>query len=96
MHVVTVTFLISAKRKHEFREAVLQQATNSLANEKGCHHFEVSQDSSSDNRFFLYELYDDKAAFELHLQSDHYQEFDGKTKDWVISKKAQGWTRLES
>ena len=95
MHVVTVTFVTREEYKDEFRHAVMQQADKSLTRESGCHCFEVSRESSSSNRFFLYELYENKAAFDLHLQSDHYHDFDARAKDWMVSKEAQARARLE-
>ncbi|MEL6748477.1 MAG: antibiotic biosynthesis monooxygenase [Pseudomonadota bacterium] len=34
----------------------------------------------------LYELYDDRAAFEAHLASAHYAAFDAATKDLIAAK----------
>lgn len=95
MHVVTVLFETTDEQANAFCEAVQQQAQNSLNREEQCRRFDVSRDPASPNRFFLYEFYDDKDAFELHLASDHYKDFDAKTKDWITIKQPQGWTLLE-
>ncbi len=94
MHVVTVLFETTLEDAESFREAVLLQARNSLTKEVGCQRFDVCRDPEQANRFFLYEIYDDKAAFDLHLGSDHYRDFDTRTRDWVTLKQPQGWTLL--
>ena len=35
---------------------------------------------------FLYEIYRDRAAFDLHLASDHFRQFDQRSRDLVVSK----------
>jgi len=37
----------------------------------------------------------DRAAFEAHLETGHFLEFDRRVKDWLISKKAEFWERFE-
>ena len=95
MYVITVKFETTEESKDAFRKAVLQQARNSLTKESGCRRFDVCRDPENDTRFFLYEIYDDKAAFERHLQTAHYDDFDAKIKEWVILKNPQGWELIE-
>ena len=38
------------------------------------------------NKVFLYEIYQDKDAFDYHLKSDHYLSFDKDVKNWVTKK----------
>jgi (4S)-4-hydroxy-5-phosphonooxypentane-2,3-dione isomerase len=42
---------------------------------------------------FLYELYDDKAAFDAHLKTPHFLSFDARVRDWVERKAVGTWTR---
>jgi autoinducer 2-degrading protein len=96
MHVVTVLFETTEKDAESFRKIVLQQAHNSLTFEDGCHRFDVCQDKDHANRFFLYEVYEDKGSFDLHLDSAHYQDFSAKTKNWITLKKPLGWALLHA
>ena len=96
MHVVTVLFETHAEFAGEFKSAVLAQAENSLSRELGCSRFDVCQDPENPTRFFLYEFYQDRDAFQLHLQTDHYRDFDAKTADWVSLKQPQGWDLLDA
>lgn len=83
---VVVDFEIHSDRVDEFRTAMLQQAKNSLELEKGCQQFDVFTDAQLPTTFVLYELYDDEAAFELHLESDHFASFAAHVEPMVINR----------
>ncbi|WP_422367107.1 putative quinol monooxygenase [Pelagibius sp.] len=91
MYVVTVVFEISAGSEEAFRNAVQRQAENSLALEEACRRFDVCFDPKRPDRVFLYEIYDDRAAFDAHLASDHFAAFDSKVADMVASKTVETW-----
>jgi (4S)-4-hydroxy-5-phosphonooxypentane-2,3-dione isomerase len=86
MFVVTVEFVIKAKFVNQFQKVILKQAHNSLISESACHRFDVFRDLQHGNVFFLYEIYTDEAAFEKHLSSQHFKEFDATIKEWVERK----------
>ena len=86
MFVITVDFEIKSEFVNEFRNRVLQQAKDSLNNEEKCLIFDVSFDEKNTNKVFLYEIYQDKNAFDYHLKSDHYLSFDKDVKNWVTKK----------
>ncbi|HCI20551.1 MAG TPA: antibiotic biosynthesis monooxygenase, partial [Alphaproteobacteria bacterium] len=43
---------------------------------------------------FLYEVYDDRAAFDAHLSMPHFKSFDAATAGMIRSKKVRALTRL--
>ena len=86
MFVITVDFEIENEYLDQFRSRVLQQAKDSLNNEEKCFTFDVSFDEKNTNKVFLYEIYKDKNAFDYHLKSDHYLNFDKDVKNWVTKK----------
>lgn len=86
MFVITVDFEIKSEFVNEFRNRVLQQAKDSLNNETQCFIFDVCFDEKNTNKVFLYEIYQDKDAFDYHLKSDHYLSFDKDVKNWVTKK----------
>ena len=94
MHVVTVIFEVDPARIEEFRTAMLQQARNSLEREDGCRQFDVCADPEHAERIFLYEIYDDAAAFDLHLARAHFHDFDETVRPWVRSKEIRIWQRI--
>ena len=91
MYVVTVEFEIQTENVAEFCEAILLQASNSLTRETGCRQFDVCFDPERDTRCFLYEKYDDRVAFDDHLASDHFKEFDMRIASWVVNKSVATW-----
>jgi len=86
MFVVTVDFEIKSEYINEFRSRVSQQAKDSLNNEEKCFIFDVCYDEKNTNKVFLYEIYQDKEAFDYHLKSDHYLSFDKDVENWVTKK----------
>ena len=72
MFVVTVTFEAYPERAVEFLARVQRQAADSLANEDGCHRFDVCIDLAQPERVFLYEVYAHAAAFEAHKATSDY------------------------
>ena len=86
MFVITVKFEIKNEYVNQFKSRVMQQAKDSLNNEEKCLIFDVCFDEKNTNKVFLYEIYQDKDAFDYHLKSDHYLSFDKDVKNWVIKK----------
>ncbi len=87
MYVVTVEFDIEPAHRAEFLAAVKQQAHDSLTKEVACHYFDVCTIENGDDEIvFLYELYDDRAAFDAHLASDHFLSFNAKVASWTRGK----------
>lgn len=91
MFAVTVTFEVKKEAIAAFREAVLQQANNSLTKEQGCRRFDVCFDAAHPQRFFLYELYDDRAAFDRHRETQHFARFNETAEPLVASKTVETW-----
>jgi autoinducer 2-degrading protein len=92
MFVVTVTFEAYPHRADEFLARVKQQAADSLADEAGCHRFDVCTDPEVPGRVFLYELYSDEAAFRAHLETAHFRAFDAEAGPMLRSKAVETWT----
>ena len=75
MLAVCVDFEIDPESLDAFLQIMKKNASDSLANELGFHKFDITQDPQSPAKIFLYELYDDAVAFELHKKANHYLEF---------------------
>ncbi len=80
MLAIVVEFEVAAPDRGAFLDLVLQQARASLDREPACRRFDVCEDHAAQSRLLLYEIYDDEAAFRLHLASTHYAEFDARTR----------------
>lgn len=89
MFVVTVVFVIKPEHVDDFAPAMLKNARASLDLEPGCRRFDVCRDPENPTVTFLYELYDDKAAFQEHLSRPHFKAFDANVAPWVASKQVK-------
>ena len=84
MYAVTVAFRIKSGKMETFLPLMVSNARASRDGEPGCQIFDVCRD---EDIVFLYEVYDDRAAFDAHLASDHFREFDGAVADMVEDKQ---------
>jgi quinol monooxygenase YgiN len=94
MYVVVVEFTIKPEFAGRFRERVQQQARDSLELESECHVFDVCIDPAQDEFVLLYEVYSERGAFEAHLESAHFIDFDNRVRDWVESKQVACYARI--
>ena len=95
MYVITVEFLVKQAFLQQFLSAMHEQANNSLKLENQCHHFDVVVSTDNPCRIFLYEIYADKVAFDQHLASDHFIEFNASVSGWVANKTVNSWTFVD-
>jgi len=85
-YVVIVDFVLKPGKRAEFREMIDSNARASFMNEEGCRRFDVLEPSGEDDRILLYEIYTDRAAFEVHVKTDHFLRFDRESADLVLKK----------
>jgi len=94
MYVIIVDFEIEPDRLTEFLPLMRENAAASVRDEPGCQQFDICHDPDSPHHIFLYEIYDDRAAFEAHLASPHFRDFDAATVDMVTAKTVRALHRL--
>lgn len=66
---LVVEFKVEPGTKAQFLEIIGEHAAQTLADEEGCLQFEVCDPLEGEDRVFLYEMYADDAAFEVHKAS---------------------------
>ena len=104
MYAVFVTIDVQPGFGDRFTEASLADARGSVNNERGCFRFDVLGDPSDSNRFYLYEVYEDQAAMDAHVQTPHFKTWRETTKDWIAGEfdvtvcetvfpSAEGWRK---
>ncbi len=81
MYVIIAPIQIKEGHKDRFMKEIIDDAKGSVNDEPGCLRFDVIQDASDANRIWLYEVYEDAAAFEAHTQAPHYLKFRDATTD---------------
>ena len=93
MLALVVEFRIKPAHIAAFERAIVDNARASRDTEPGCRQFDVCRDPADPSLFFLYELYDDEAAIEAHLQTPHYLQMNQATAGWVDAKTVRRYAR---
>ena len=84
MFCVSVTLQIDRARMAEFLPLMTANAHASVTGEPGCQRFDVWSEGAT---VYLYEVYDDRAAFDAHLATAHFKAFDAAVQGMVTSKQ---------
>ncbi|MEL6839441.1 MAG: putative quinol monooxygenase [Pseudomonadota bacterium] len=91
MYAVCVNFILKPGNAQDFLPLVIENARVSKMSEPGCHQFDVAWNNNHPDAVFLYEIYEDRAAFDAHLDSQHFKIFDEAISDLVADKIVQTW-----
>ncbi len=93
--VVTVAFEIHPQHRDAFLPLMCANARASRDIEPGCRQFDVCVDPARPDAVFLYEVYQNRAAFDAHLASSHFRRFDEAVREMVAAKTVRVLTRLD-
>lgn len=85
-YAVTVTFDIKPGHMDAFMTHILENARSSVRDEPGCQQFDVCTDPDHPDKVFLYEIYDNLAAFEAHQMTPHFKATGPKIAELVANK----------
>ena len=85
-YVVLVDFRLKPGTRTEFRRLIDANARASATTERGCRRFDVLEPAGEADRVILYEIYDDRDAFDAHKTTEHFAAFDHVSADLVTSK----------
>lgn len=96
MLVVTVDFRIKPQFVDAFRKEMVANARASREREPGCRRFDVAYSPADPTLVYLYELYDDAAAFQQHVLSEHFRHFDAAVASWVAGKDVRQFALADS
>ncbi len=86
MYVVTVHFHVKPEHVTDFQAAMLVNARSSVEKEPGCRRFDVTVDEKDPAHFFLFEVYDDEAAFQKHMTMDHFATVNRVIEPFILDK----------
>ncbi len=73
--VVIPEFVVKPDCLDAFLALARDDACHSLADEPGCRQFDVVQMEGAPHHVLFYEVYDSRAAFDIHLQTPHLARF---------------------
>lgn len=85
--VILVDFRLKPGAKAAFLRLVNENARASCREEPGCQRFDVLATDREPDRIVLYEIYDDRAAFDAHIKTGHFARFNEATAPLVADKK---------
>ena len=75
MFSLVVQMEVRPGRREEFLAGMTANAEAAVRDEPGCLRFDICSVEGYDNRFLLYELYTDAAAFAAHKASPHFAQW---------------------
>lgn len=78
--VVMPEFRVKPDAMAAFLEAAADDARHSVADEPGCRQFDVVRPENTEEAVVFYEVYDDRAAFEVHLRTAHLKRLQAAMK----------------
>ena len=85
-YVIVVDFKLHPGKYAAFRNLVEENARASAQTEPGCRRFDVLAHRKDGDRILLYEIYDDRAAFDAHLKTPHFASFNSASAPLVADK----------
>ena len=86
---LVVDFMVKPGTKAKFLDIIREHASKTLQNEEGCLQFNVCDPVEDGDRVFLYEMYADDAAFEVHKASPTLARTRERYADIVASRDIQ-------
>lgn len=84
--VLFVELEIAAGQMEAFVKRALEHREKVLANEPGCHGFELLRPHERKNTVFLYEVYADQAAIDHHLNTPYMKQYLEDTGSMIASR----------
>ena len=92
--VIIAEFEVKPDKLEQFLELARTDASQSVASEPGCRQFDVTLDREQPNRVVLYEVYEDAAAFDAHLETPHLAAFRAGIENLIVSRQVRRLTRV--
>lgn len=84
--VIVVEFKIHNGQMATFRKLMDENARASCRDEPGCQRFDVLSSAKDPDHILLYEIYDDRAAFDAHVKTRHFAVFNTESAPLVADK----------
>jgi autoinducer 2-degrading protein len=73
--------------RDKFLEVASAHRGRVLDREPGCHHFDVLVPDDEENQVCLYEIYEDRAAFDLHVATEYMAAYREQTGDFTTGRE---------
>ena len=90
MYVIISPLEIKAEYKEQYVKELIDVARGSVNDEPGCLRLDVIQDADEPNRVWVYEIFKDQAALDVHMKLPHFLKFLDATNGWRAEGGLQG------
>ena len=81
-----VTMTLKQGTRDKFVDIATGHRGRVLEREPGCHRFDILLPEEEENQVCLYEVYEDQAAFDLHVGTDYMAAYREQTGDMVMGR----------
>ncbi len=85
MYCALLRFDLQPAHREDFIAAVVPYAQDVVRDELGTLRFDVIQDLTDSNRFYVSEMYTDKAAVDTHVAGEHFQRIWPLVSPWLAA-----------
>ncbi|MEM7694216.1 MAG: putative quinol monooxygenase [Pseudomonadota bacterium] len=92
MFAILVTIRTAPGERDTFLPLVQKNAAASVADEPGCHRFDVLIDPAEPDTVLLYEVYDAADDLDAHRNTPHYKAFDAAAGPLVVERSIRRLT----
>jgi (4S)-4-hydroxy-5-phosphonooxypentane-2,3-dione isomerase len=86
LYVNAVDIDVVPGKIENYLAAIKEVGAASIKSEPGCSEFDITVSQKDPNHLFIFEVYENAAAFDAHLKSDHYKKYAATAKD-VVAKR---------
>ncbi|WP_019528616.1 putative quinol monooxygenase [Dasania marina] len=91
MSALTIVATIKAKNQHiALLKSELEKLLVATRTEQGCINYNLHQDNQNPAHFFMYENWQNRAAWRAHKQAPHFEEFvtntDGAVDAFIVNE----------
>ena len=87
LYVNAVDIDVVPGKIENYLAAIKEVGAASLKSEPGCSEFDITVSQKDPNHLFIFEVYDNAAAFDAHLKTDHYKKYAATAKDIVAKRE---------
>jgi autoinducer 2-degrading protein len=84
-YINSVDIDVAAAQIDNYLSALKENGAASV-HEPGCRAFNIAVSQKNTNHVFVFEVYENAAAFDAHLQTDHFKKYAAATKDMVAKR----------
>jgi autoinducer 2-degrading protein len=93
IYINAADLVIVPSEMAKFIEAIKENAANAVKN-PGCREFNISVLANRPNHVFLYEVFDNEAAFNAYRATDYFKKYQAATASMVADRNLRAMTPI--